>query len=187
MYSKRAKLYRKVCDFSISEIVLCEKAVHYDKLIVAAAIRRKLPFRVVLFDSWYLAEEFIACLCRRRTDWISSLKKDRHLETNSIMLKHMDGTHPVERSTPQRRGFSSTDPVNAYRAVRVRDQTYWVFTLTIRFCIWTEALILYASQQLEHSQKANDLFDYLFAKQQAFGFTGYFVGLCQYTTAELIH
>jgi len=31
-----------------------------------------------------------------------------------------------------------------------------------------EALILYASQQLEQGQKANDLFTYLFAKQQAF-------------------
>ena len=31
-----------------------------------------------------------------------------------------------------------------------------------------EALLLYASQQLEQGQKANDLFAYLFAKQQAF-------------------
>ncbi|MBA4379950.1 MAG: hypothetical protein C0393_04575 [Anaerolinea sp.] len=31
-----------------------------------------------------------------------------------------------------------------------------------------EALILYASQQLEQGQKANDLFVHLFAKQQAF-------------------
>jgi len=31
-----------------------------------------------------------------------------------------------------------------------------------------EALLLYASQQLEHGQTANDLFAYLFAKQQAF-------------------
>lgn len=31
-----------------------------------------------------------------------------------------------------------------------------------------EALIRYASQQLEQGQKANDLFAYLFAKQQAF-------------------
>jgi len=30
-----------------------------------------------------------------------------------------------------------------------------------------EALILYASKQLEQGQKANDLFAYLFAKQQA--------------------
>jgi len=31
-----------------------------------------------------------------------------------------------------------------------------------------EALILYASQQLEQGPTANDLFTYLFAKQQAF-------------------
>ena len=61
------------------------------KELVAAAIRRKLPFSVVLFDSWYLAEEFIACLRRRRKDWISILKKNRNLETNSFMLKNADG------------------------------------------------------------------------------------------------
>jgi hypothetical protein len=46
---------------------------------------------VVLFDSWYLAEEFIACLRRRRKDWISILKKNRNLETNSFVLKDADG------------------------------------------------------------------------------------------------
>lgn len=38
------------------------------KELVEAAIRRKLPFSVVLFDSWCLAEEFIACLRRRKKD-----------------------------------------------------------------------------------------------------------------------
>lgn len=33
--------------------------------LVEAAIRRKLPFSTVLFDSWYLVEDFIAILRRR--------------------------------------------------------------------------------------------------------------------------
>lgn len=59
--------------------------------LVEAALRRKLPFSVVLFDSWYLAEDFVAVLQRRRKDWISILKKNRNLETNSFVLKDADG------------------------------------------------------------------------------------------------
>lgn len=43
--------------------------------LLEAAIAHKLPFSVVLFDSWYLAEDFVAVLGRRTKDWISILKK----------------------------------------------------------------------------------------------------------------
>ena len=249
------------------------------KELVEAAIGHKLPFSVVLFDSWYLAEEFITFLRRRRKDWISILKKNRNLETNSFVLKGADGKR-IRLEGPH---ISVEDlvpliPANAYRAVKIGDQTYWTFTLAVRIpglgkvrlvisfenadltgtyavlvsnrvdwtaqrmiatylqrwpietfyqdgkthlgfdeyrmrdakaiqkhwclvfvaysllhldCLPTslkqsrlpiktigeacrqqaqsliEALILYASKQLEHGQKANDLFAYLFAKQQA--------------------
>jgi len=101
--------------------------------LVEAAIRRKLPFRVVLFDSWYLAEDFIVILRRRQKDWISILKKNRNLETNSFVLKDaagkripFDGPHiSVEDLVP-------LIPASAYRAVTVGDQTYWTFTLAVR-------------------------------------------------------
>jgi len=101
--------------------------------LVEAAIRRKLPFGVVLFDSWYLAEDFIAILRRRKKDWISILKKNRNLETNSFVLKNavgkripFDGPHvSVEDLVP-------LIPASAYRAVKVGDQTYWTFTLAVR-------------------------------------------------------
>ena len=57
------------------------------KELVEAAIRRKLPFSVVLFDSWYLAEEFIACLRRRRKDWISILKRTATLKPTVLCSK----------------------------------------------------------------------------------------------------
>jgi hypothetical protein len=101
--------------------------------LVEAAIRRKLPFHTVLFDSWYLAEDFIAVLRRRQKDWISILKKNRHLETNSFVLKDadgkrivLDGPHlSVEDMVPR-------IPASAYRPVQVGEQTYWTFTLTVR-------------------------------------------------------
>jgi SRSO17 transposase len=101
--------------------------------LVEAAIRRKLPFTMVLFDSWYLAEDFIAVLRRRKKDWTSLLKKNRNLETNSFVLKDADGQRislegphiSVEDLVPQ-------IPANAYRAVKVGDQMYWTFTLAVR-------------------------------------------------------
>jgi SRSO17 transposase len=101
--------------------------------LVKAAIAHKLPFSVVLFDSWYLAEDFVAVLRRRKKDWISILKKNRNLETNSFVLKDatdkrilLDGPHiQVEDLVP-------LIPASAYRPVTVGDTTYWTFTLAVR-------------------------------------------------------
>jgi SRSO17 transposase len=101
--------------------------------LVEAAIRRKLPFRVVLFDSWYLAEDFIAVLRRRKKDWISILKKNRNLETNSFVLKNADGKRiPLDGPHIKVEDLVPLIPASAYRAVQVGDQTYWTFTLAVR-------------------------------------------------------
>jgi len=101
--------------------------------LLKAAIAHKLPFSVVLFDSWYLAEDFVAVLRRRKKDWISILKKNRNLETNSFVLKDaagkrilLDGPHiQVEDLVP-------LIPASAYHPVTVGDTTYWTFTLAVR-------------------------------------------------------
>jgi hypothetical protein len=43
--------------------------------LLEEAIRPKVPFGVVGFDAWYLAEELVQVLARRRKDWLSLLKK----------------------------------------------------------------------------------------------------------------
>ena len=101
--------------------------------LVTSAIQHKLPFSVVLFDSWYLAEDFVKILRRRKKDWISILKKNRNLETNSFVLKDAAGTRialagphiPVDDLVP-------LIPASAYRPVTVGDKTYWTFTLAVR-------------------------------------------------------
>lgn len=101
--------------------------------LVQAAIRRKLPFKTVLFDSWYLAEDFIAVLRRRQKDWISILKKNRNLETNSFGLKDAEGRRiPFDGPHISVEDLVPLIPARAYRAVQVGDQTYWTFTLTVR-------------------------------------------------------
>ncbi len=101
--------------------------------LVRAAIKRELPFGVVLMDSWYLAEEVVTALAALGKDWVSLLKSNRNLETASFVLKGaagqplpLDGPHiQVQRLVP-------LIPRAAYRPVVVSDRTYWCFTLTVR-------------------------------------------------------
>ena len=101
--------------------------------LLEAAIQHKVPFSVLLFDSWYLADELGSMARDRNKDWISLLKKNRNLETNSFVLKdaagkplHLEGPHiAVEDLVP-------LIPSTAYRAVTVGDKTYWTFTLAVR-------------------------------------------------------
>jgi hypothetical protein len=101
--------------------------------LLEAALRHKVPFRVLVFDSWYLAAELVSLARYRKKDWISLLKKNRNLETNSFVLKdaagkarRLEGPHSaVEDLVP-------LIPPTAYRKVTVGDTTYWTFTLAVR-------------------------------------------------------
>lgn len=101
--------------------------------LVEVAIRHKVPFNVLLFDGWYLAEELVAIARRRKKNWISILKKNRNLETNSFVLKDVAG-NPIRLEGPH---IAVEDlvpliPSTAFREVKVDGQSYWVFTLTVR-------------------------------------------------------
>jgi SRSO17 transposase len=101
--------------------------------LLEVAIAHKLPFGVVLFDSWFLAEAFVAVLRRRKKDWISMLKKNRNLETNSFVLKDAAGRRiPLEGPHIQVEDLVPLIPAAAYRPVTVGDTTYWTFTLAVR-------------------------------------------------------
>jgi hypothetical protein len=101
--------------------------------LVEAAIRRKVPFGVVVFDAWYLAEDLVQVLVRRRKDWISLLKKNRLLETGSFHVRDANGW-PLKLPGPH---IAVEDlvpliPATAYRPVSVKEHTYWCFTLAVR-------------------------------------------------------
>ena len=101
--------------------------------LLTSAIQHKLPFSVVLFDSWYLAEDFVKVLRRRKKDWISILKKNRNLETNSFTLKDADGKR-ITLAGPHLKveDLVPLIPASAYHPVTVDDKTYWTFTLAVR-------------------------------------------------------
>ena len=67
--------------------------------LVETAIRHKVPLDVVVFDAWYLAEDVVRVLARRRKDWISLLNKNRWLETASVHLRDANGW-PLKRPSP---------------------------------------------------------------------------------------
>jgi hypothetical protein len=101
--------------------------------LLEAAIQHKIPFRILLFDSWYLAEELVAMARYRNKDWISLLKKNRNLETHSFILKDATGRAiPLEGPHIAVEALVPLIPRTAYRAVTVGDTTYWTFTLAVR-------------------------------------------------------
>lgn len=68
----------------------------------------------------------------RRKDWISVLKKNRNLETNSFELKDAQSKHILlEGPHISIEDLVPLIPANAYRAVTVGEQTYWTFTLAV--------------------------------------------------------
>jgi hypothetical protein len=101
--------------------------------LLEAAIRHKVPFSVLLFDSWYLADELVSVARYYKKDWVSLLKKNRNLETNSFVLKDAAGKPiPLEGPHIAVDALVPLIPPTAYRAVTVRDKTYWTFTLAVR-------------------------------------------------------
>ena len=101
--------------------------------LLEAAIRHKVPFGVLLFDSWYLAEELVSMARYRKKDWISLLKKNRNVETNSFVLKDAMGK-PIPLTGPHMavEDLVPLIPRTAYREVTVGDTTSWTFTLAVR-------------------------------------------------------
>jgi hypothetical protein len=101
--------------------------------LVEEAIRSKVPLGVVVFDAWYLAEDVVRGLARRRKAWISLRKKNRGLETASLHRRDAKGW-PMKLPGPRIvvEELVPLIPANAYRPVTVRARTYWGFTLGVR-------------------------------------------------------
>jgi SRSO17 transposase len=59
--------------------------------LIEKAIERKVPFQIVLMDSWFLCAEVAEVLARLEKDWVSLLKKNRNLEVNSFTLRDAQG------------------------------------------------------------------------------------------------
>jgi DDE superfamily endonuclease len=76
----RNRLYKQVAPVLLQAPDFRARPEHFRAKIALAidlveeAIGRKVPFGVVVFDAWYLSEELVQVLARRRKAWISLLK-----------------------------------------------------------------------------------------------------------------
>ncbi|MBV7331244.1 transposase [Chloroflexi bacterium TSY] len=107
------------------------------KITIASELVEKLlnePLSLVgLFDGWYLAPDLLAVLDRLNKDWISILKCNRNLETNSFRLRDEDG-QPITFEGPHIKVKELVPyiPQNAYKPVTIDGRTYYTFTMTVR-------------------------------------------------------
>src|SRR5919202_5629677 len=101
--------------------------------LVEGAIRHKVPFGVLLFDGWYLSEELVPVAARRKKDWVSILKRNRKVETNSFVLREAEGV-PIALPGPHitMEELVPHIPATAYRPVPVEAKTYWCCSLSVR-------------------------------------------------------
>ena len=122
---ERAKLHKVVDPVLLEDPAFQALHVQFDTKIALAialvrkAVARKLPFRVVLFDRWYLAQEGGSVLAELHNAWVSMLKHNRNLETNSFVLKDAAGA-PIHVAGPPIKGEDLVPhiPASAYRAAR---------------------------------------------------------------------
>lgn len=100
--------------------------------MIEQAIERKTPFKVVLMDSWYLCEEIVQILRDKDKDWVSLLKKNRNIETNSFTLYNEAG-EKVKLLGPHIsvEELVAKLPKKAYKKERINEKDYWCFTLRV--------------------------------------------------------
>jgi SRSO17 transposase len=135
----RAKFRREVAEELLKDPEFAALHAAFQTKIVLAkqlinqAVARKVPFSVVLFDSWYLSKILVELLIELKKDWVSLLKKNRNLDTNSFVLKDADG-NPIALEGPriQVQDLVPHIPASAYKPVTVKDKTYWCFTRSVR-------------------------------------------------------
>ena len=101
--------------------------------LVRYAIAQGLPFDTVLFDSWYLAPELLAVLAQHHKNWISILKTNRNVLTNSFVLKDAAG-QPLrfDKGKIQVKDLVPLIPTTAFKPVEVDGTTYYCFTKNVR-------------------------------------------------------
>ncbi len=101
--------------------------------LIKKAVERQLPFDTVLFDGWYLAPSLVAEIEAQHKNWISILKKNRNLETNSFTLKDAEGK-PISFEGPHIKveDLVPLIPATAYQQIEINQKSYWCFSLALR-------------------------------------------------------
>jgi len=101
--------------------------------LLKESLNRGVPFSVALFDGWYLAPELVDPIREAGKDWISIVKKNRGIETQSFVLRDAERQRvSFPKSTVTLEKMIPLIPRPAYRPVKVGERKYWCFTITAR-------------------------------------------------------
>jgi SRSO17 transposase len=102
-------------------------------LIDSALTTHSLKPNIALFDSWFLSPALIERLNKHEVNWISILKKNRNLESNSFELKDAQG-QPIRLSESliQVQDLVKLIPPSAFKPVEIKDRTFYTFTFCVR-------------------------------------------------------
>jgi hypothetical protein len=91
-----------------------------------AARHPKVPWSVLVCDSWSLAEAWVSMARSRHKDWSSWLKTPRHLEPHSVVLQAAAGPRlPLAGPPMAVEDLVPLMPRTASRAVTGQDTTSW--------------------------------------------------------------
>jgi hypothetical protein len=82
--------------------------------LVQQAVEWQLPFRVVLFDSWFLRWTLVSALEQLQLDWIGGCPKNRNVLVNGRWRQLQD--------------YIGSIPAEAYRPYRIGRHLFWAFT-----------------------------------------------------------
>jgi len=102
--------------------------------LVAAALEHILLFETVRFDACYLAPELLEVLSANAKHWISLLKNNRRLITNSFVLQDAAGER-IRFDAPHIKvqDLVPLIPPAAFKPAQVSEQTYYCFSKSVRF------------------------------------------------------
>jgi SRSO17 transposase len=136
---ERAAFHKRVDEHLLTDPAFRERDEAFKTKITIAgeltekAVERKLLFDWVLFDGWYLAPDFLVVLKRLNKDWVSILKQNRNLETNSFQLRDA-ARKPISFDCAQIKVSELVPliPPNAYQSITIDGRLYYTFTLTVR-------------------------------------------------------
>jgi len=100
--------------------------------LIRSALEQGIPFKVVLFDGWYLCPQIVELLAEYELDYISILKRNRKIETDSFQLYDEEGEEIVfEEKTVQIRELVKKIPKRSFKEVKIGDKSYWCFSISM--------------------------------------------------------
>lgn len=101
--------------------------------LVNQAVLHHLPFQWVLFDGWYLSPELLTAIESQKKDWISILKPNRNIETNSFVLRNEAG-EALSFNEPliAVEDLVKLIPKSAFTPITLDEQTHYTFTFAVR-------------------------------------------------------